>query len=175
LPLRGLGSPLPHLRRDWAHPCQICSGTGLTPATSAPGLDPPLSPSAPRLDNHAKVTIELIGTDKSSGPHRLRDSDDHEDKFERGHRDTFHISFRDIGEVPYTCICFAHTFRTYTHIYTHAHTCARDIGEVRGALPSGVPPRAAPIGADLHGPGPALRLSLCTLGHVRSEPCGGIG
>ncbi len=48
----------------------------------------------------AKVTIELIGTGatKSSGPHRLRDSDDHEDKFERGHRDTFHIAFRDIGE-----------------------------------------------------------------------------
>ncbi len=24
--------PLPHLRRDWAHPCHICTGTGLTPA-----------------------------------------------------------------------------------------------------------------------------------------------
>ena len=23
----GLGSPLPHLRRDWAHPCHICAGT----------------------------------------------------------------------------------------------------------------------------------------------------
>ncbi len=34
----GLGSPLPHLRRDWAHPCHICAGTGLTAATSAPGL-----------------------------------------------------------------------------------------------------------------------------------------
>ena len=34
----GLGSPLPHLRRDWAHPCHICAGTGPTPATSAPGL-----------------------------------------------------------------------------------------------------------------------------------------
>ena len=33
----GLGSPLPHLRRDWAHPCHICAGTGLSPATSAPG------------------------------------------------------------------------------------------------------------------------------------------
>jgi hypothetical protein len=32
------GSPLPHLHRDWAHPCHICTGTGLTPATSAPGL-----------------------------------------------------------------------------------------------------------------------------------------
>ena len=27
-----LGSPLPHLRRDWAHPCHTCAGTGLTPA-----------------------------------------------------------------------------------------------------------------------------------------------
>ncbi len=40
----GVGSPLPHLHRDWAHPCHICTGSGLTPAhmptaaTSAPGL-----------------------------------------------------------------------------------------------------------------------------------------
>ena len=27
----GLGSPLPLLHRDWAHPCHICTGTGLTP------------------------------------------------------------------------------------------------------------------------------------------------
>ena len=38
----GLRSPLPHLRRDWAHPCRICTGTALTPATSAPGLGSPL-------------------------------------------------------------------------------------------------------------------------------------
>ncbi len=37
----GLGSPLPHLRRDWAHPCQICAGTGLTPPTSSLGLGSP--------------------------------------------------------------------------------------------------------------------------------------
>ena len=44
----GLGAPLPHLRRDWAHPCHICAGTGRTPATSgrtpatsAPGLGSP--------------------------------------------------------------------------------------------------------------------------------------
>ncbi len=37
-----LGSPLPHLRRDWAHPCHICTGTGLAPATSAPRLGAPL-------------------------------------------------------------------------------------------------------------------------------------
>ncbi len=33
-----LGSPLPHLCRDWAHPCHICTGSGLDPATSASGL-----------------------------------------------------------------------------------------------------------------------------------------
>ena len=33
-----LGSPLPHLDRDWARPCHICARTGLTPAKSAPGL-----------------------------------------------------------------------------------------------------------------------------------------
>ena len=31
---------LPHLHRDWAHCCHICTVTGLTPPTSAPGLGP---------------------------------------------------------------------------------------------------------------------------------------
>ena len=37
--------PLPHLPdawAHWAHPCHICAGTGLIPATSAPGLGSPL-------------------------------------------------------------------------------------------------------------------------------------
>jgi hypothetical protein len=38
----GLGSPLPHPHRDWAHPSHIRTGTGLTPPTSAPGLGSPL-------------------------------------------------------------------------------------------------------------------------------------
>jgi hypothetical protein len=25
------GASLPHLHRDWAHPCYVCTGTGLTP------------------------------------------------------------------------------------------------------------------------------------------------
>ncbi len=33
--------PLARLHRDWAHPRHICAGTGLTPATSAPGLGSP--------------------------------------------------------------------------------------------------------------------------------------
>jgi hypothetical protein len=37
-----LGSPLPHLHRDWAHRCHIGTGTGLSAATSAPGLGSPL-------------------------------------------------------------------------------------------------------------------------------------
>ena len=38
----GLVRALPHLHRDWAHPCHICTWTGLTPATSAPGVGSPL-------------------------------------------------------------------------------------------------------------------------------------
>ncbi len=34
----GTGSSLPHLHRDWAHPAHICSGTGLTPHSSALSL-----------------------------------------------------------------------------------------------------------------------------------------
>jgi hypothetical protein len=38
----GLGSPNPHLRRDWAQPpCHICTRTGLTPPASATGLGSP--------------------------------------------------------------------------------------------------------------------------------------
>ena len=29
----GLGPPLPRLRRDWAHSCHVCAGTGLIRAT----------------------------------------------------------------------------------------------------------------------------------------------
>jgi hypothetical protein len=36
-----LGSPCPHMRRDWANPCHMWTWTGPTPATSAPRLGPP--------------------------------------------------------------------------------------------------------------------------------------
>jgi hypothetical protein len=38
----GLGSPLPHRRRNSAHRCHACTKTGLTAAASAPGLVSPL-------------------------------------------------------------------------------------------------------------------------------------
>jgi hypothetical protein len=38
---RGWGLPVSLLRRDWAHPAHICTGTALTPPTSAPGLRSP--------------------------------------------------------------------------------------------------------------------------------------
>ena len=40
-----LGSPRPHLHRDWAHPAHIFATTGLTPPTSAPAL-PGAEPTA---------------------------------------------------------------------------------------------------------------------------------
>ena len=36
--LKEVGPPTPHLHRDCAHPAHICTGTALTPVTSAPGL-----------------------------------------------------------------------------------------------------------------------------------------
>jgi hypothetical protein len=45
-------SPAPRLHWDWAHPCRICTGTGLTPAASAPGL---------RYDRYVRVkAYELL-------------------------------------------------------------------------------------------------------------------
>ncbi len=38
----GLGSPLPHRRRDSAHRCHACTKTGLTATASVPGLGSPL-------------------------------------------------------------------------------------------------------------------------------------
>ena len=39
---RGSGERHVAPRPNWAHPCHICTGTGLTPARSAPGLNSPL-------------------------------------------------------------------------------------------------------------------------------------
>ena len=44
---RDWGSPLPHPHRDWAHAYHICSGTGLTPATSSSGLGSPRADRTP--------------------------------------------------------------------------------------------------------------------------------
>ena len=33
-----MGPPVPHPRRDWAHPCHICAGTGLAPAHICAGI-----------------------------------------------------------------------------------------------------------------------------------------
>ena len=46
LPAPGLGSLLPHRHRDWPRSCHICTGTGLTAATSAPGLRRSSNPTA---------------------------------------------------------------------------------------------------------------------------------
>ena len=62
----GLGSPLPHLRRDWAHPCHICARTGLTPATSAPGLGSP----RPHLRRDCALDRRRWGRQGSRRPRR---------------------------------------------------------------------------------------------------------
>ena len=63
----GLGSRLPYLLRDWAHPCHICSRTRLDPTTSAPGLGSPLPTSAPGLGKGpAQVLQRDQGVDKGS-------------------------------------------------------------------------------------------------------------
>jgi hypothetical protein len=51
--------------RDWAHPAYICTGTGLTPATSAPGLGAPLRVRAELLALGAHATPLLCATELS--------------------------------------------------------------------------------------------------------------
>ena len=67
--------PLPHLHRDWAHPCHICAGTGPTPATSATRrLIPPTSASglgSPPFHIYARTGLTPPACD---GPHGARTS-----------------------------------------------------------------------------------------------------
>ena len=53
----GLGSPLPHLRRDWAHRCHICTGTELTVAEAA-SYTAAHGPHSHRCAHHARA-LEL--------------------------------------------------------------------------------------------------------------------
>ena len=52
-PSLGLGARLPHLHRGWARACHICTDTGRTPATCAPGRGarrpPPRGPRPSRF------------------------------------------------------------------------------------------------------------------------------
>jgi hypothetical protein len=54
----------PHLRRDWAHPCHICTRSGLTPATSVPGVGSPL----PHLHRGWGLTAAHPHLRRDSGP-----------------------------------------------------------------------------------------------------------
>ena len=56
-----LSSPLPHLHRDWARPCHVCIGTGLTAATSAPGPGSPLpGPGSPLPHLHRDWALQRM-------------------------------------------------------------------------------------------------------------------
>ena len=50
-----------HLHRDWARPSHICTGTGLTPPTSAPGLGSPF-PHPPKGGAHPSHICTGAGT-----------------------------------------------------------------------------------------------------------------
>jgi hypothetical protein len=59
----GPGSSLPHLHRDWAHPSHICTGTGLIPVTSAPGLG--------SLTRARARVVEAVAREPDVGLHHL--------------------------------------------------------------------------------------------------------
>jgi hypothetical protein len=60
---RDRGPPLPHLHRDWANLSQVCTGTGPTPPTSAPGLGQLSTPrtSAPSTGCSARAGRRKLG------------------------------------------------------------------------------------------------------------------
>ena len=66
-----------HLHRDWAHTSHICTGTGLTPPTSAPGLGPPPSHictvlgSLLRWASFGTTCIGSTASSSLSGPRRV--------------------------------------------------------------------------------------------------------
>ena len=61
-----------HIVREWAHPCHICSGPGLTPATSAQGLGWPRCHICPQTWRACvsgvlrEVVLELARTARSA-------------------------------------------------------------------------------------------------------------
>ena len=61
-----LFAPLPHWRRDWAHRCHICTGTGLTPRHICTGTGLTAATSAPGLG----ATVTASGCHSSVGPTR---------------------------------------------------------------------------------------------------------
>ena len=97
----GLGSPLPHLHRDWARP--ICIGTGLSPATSAPGRGA-----------CGKRALLRIAGDRASEHARTRSS-----ASARAHTHAHTHALRTHARTH------AHTYgHTHTHTRQHAHTHA---------------------------------------------------
>jgi hypothetical protein len=52
----GMGSPLPRLHQDWAHPCHICAATGLAPSHICTGTGLTAATSAPRLRTWASAS-----------------------------------------------------------------------------------------------------------------------
>ena len=68
--LQQAGPPPPHLHRDWARPRHICTGTGPAPATSAPGLGPPL----PHLRRGTGPRRRIARTSHNSERETLRQS-----------------------------------------------------------------------------------------------------
>jgi hypothetical protein len=61
-------APLPHLHRNWAHPCHICTGTALAPATSAPGLRSPLPHLQRDWAHHCHICTGTGLTPATSAP-----------------------------------------------------------------------------------------------------------
>ena len=56
----GLGSPRPHLYRDWAHPAHICTGTGSIQRTTAPASPPtPLETRLLRHTGRTQITLRM--------------------------------------------------------------------------------------------------------------------
>ncbi len=101
---------MPHLRRDWAHPCHICAATGLTPATSAPGLGSPL----PHLRRDWAHPCHICTGTGTLPPHLRRDWA-HPCHICAGTGLTPATSARGLGTLP------PHLRRDWAH---RCHTCA---------------------------------------------------
>ena len=57
---------VPHLHRDLAHRCHICAGTGLAPATSAPGLGSRLATSVQFRTRESSLPIAAATAEASA-------------------------------------------------------------------------------------------------------------
>ncbi len=111
--------PLPHLHRDLARRCHICTATELTPATSAPGLGSPRPHLHRDLARRCHICTGTGLTPATSAP-QVR-----EREYQADHNSLYTRKRTMDGQVYWKSEGTARAGLPFTH--THARACMSDV------------------------------------------------